>query len=233
MLTVTETTNISETEKRKRGRRPADAGERRERVIKALKDLTDARVPFSMGDLAERVGISRATLYRDATLRDLIGETGDGPATRPVDYAQFQKLQNERQEWLVDRRKMRREVREREKREIELLNRIDFLMRENTEMAHEISVSVGHVEAREKLKAEAYTEGFNAGVRTAAQRNNSGRSGGSDLQAMASRIPRPVLLQARKTLIKTLHPDLFENDPAVKLLATELLKQINDVVSTG
>jgi hypothetical protein len=233
-LIVTETIKTNETEKRKRGRRPADAGERRERVIKALKDLTDARVPFSMGDLAERVGISRATLYRDATLRDLIGEAGDGPATRPVDYAQFQKLQNERQEWLVDRRKMRREVREREKREVELLNRIDFLMRENTAMANEIAVSVGHVEAREKLKAEAYTEGFNAGVRTAAQQNNGRRGGGSsDLQAMASRIPRPVLLQARKTLIKTLHPDLFENDPAVKLLATELLKQINDVVSTG
>jgi hypothetical protein len=44
-------------EKRKRGRRPADAQERRERVMKALKDLQDARVPFSMGDLAERVGI--------------------------------------------------------------------------------------------------------------------------------------------------------------------------------
>ena len=221
--------SIENGERRKRGRRPADAGIRRTLVLKALADLESARVPFSMGDVAERAGISRATLYRDATLRDLIGEKGEGPAVRPVDYAKYQKLNDERQEWFIERRKLRREGRLWEKREQELLNRIDFLMRENAEMSREIAMSVGQVEAREKIRAESYTEGFNAGVRTGSQRGNSVGGGGSELQAMASRLPRAALIQARRTLIKTLHPDLFENDPATKLLANELLKQITQV----
>jgi predicted DNA-binding transcriptional regulator YafY len=54
-------------------------------VVRALAELEEGRVPFTMADLAERAGISRATLYRDAGLRDLVGTKGDGPRARPVD----------------------------------------------------------------------------------------------------------------------------------------------------
>jgi len=73
-------------ERRRRGRRPADATERQKKVREALKELEATGVPFSMQDIAERVGVSRATLYRDTGLRNLIGARGDGPDARPVDY---------------------------------------------------------------------------------------------------------------------------------------------------
>src|SRR5688572_3241564 len=80
-------------EKRRRGRRPADASQRRAAVEQAIAELESARVPFTMGDVAERAGISRATLYRDAGLRDLVGARGDSPTARPVTTRDLSKLE--------------------------------------------------------------------------------------------------------------------------------------------
>jgi len=237
---------------RRRGRRPADAGERRARVVAAIADLESARVPFTMGDVAERAGISRATLYRDAGLRDLIGARGDGPAQRPVNVRDYEKLQRENEALAGERRELKKRLREAEKRYKESEERVTRLIDEN--VAHERARRDAAEEAAtgpaaEKARQEAYAEGFAAGVRAASTRPGAGPMGGggtarpnvahaatnANLMAVAQRLPKASLVEARRKLARVLHPDLFQKDPAAALLATELLKQINALAggSTG
>jgi hypothetical protein len=55
----------------------------------------------------------------------------------------------------------------------------------------------------------------------------------ANLSVAAARLPRAALIAARRQLARALHPDLFAKDPAASLLATELLKQINALASSG
>ncbi|HVK05639.1 MAG TPA: hypothetical protein VM490_19355, partial [Armatimonadaceae bacterium] len=180
---------------RRRGRRPADGAERRARVQAALDDLTSARVPFSMGDLAERAGISRATLYRDADLRALIGGAGDGPVNRPVDSRRYDKLTRELAGAHEERKLLRRELRKAESRLRAAEKRIAELADEAVD--HEKARRTAEATARnsnsETIRAEAYAEGFNAGVRAAvgprggaANTSSGGRSGGASGAAAAN-----------------------------------------------
>jgi hypothetical protein len=84
----------------------------------------------------------------------------------------------------------------------------------------------------ERIRKESYAEGFTAGTQAAAQRSGGrpGAPGTNSLVAVAVRLPRPSLVSARRTLVKQLHPDLFANDPAAAMLATEILKQLNALV---
>ena len=75
---------------RTRGVKPQDPDTRAARVKAALKDLQRIGAAFSVADVAERAGISRATLYRCADLRALVGAKGDGPRT--VEAALHEKL---------------------------------------------------------------------------------------------------------------------------------------------
>ncbi len=225
----------TDSERRRRGRRPADAAARRSAVEQALAELTSARVPFSMGDLAERAGISRATLYRDAGLRDLIGDAGDGPAARPVDAREHRKLEVQAATLAEERRALRRELRATKKALVDAMERIEKLAEENSDRMHaqRAAEAAPPTEAAgEKIRTEAFAEGFQAGARAAQQRQGSvGTRAGGDLLAIASRLPRPALVSARKILAQKLHPDLYVNDPATALLATELFKQINALVA--
>ena len=232
-------------ERRRRGRRPADADERRARVEKALAELNSARVPFSMGDLAERAGISRATLYRDAGLRDLVGAQGDGPPKRPVDSRAHRDLEDRAQTLARDLRTVRRTLRATEK-----------TLRETQELLYAAENRAGEAErARrreglggeqaDRIAKQAYAEGFAAGARVAGGRrpgasaSSAGPIGGAagrpdaNLSAAAARLPRAALIAARRQLARALHPDLFAKDPAASLLATELLKQINALASSA
>ncbi|MBC8103693.1 MAG: TetR family transcriptional regulator, partial [Cytophagales bacterium] len=98
-------------EQRQRGRRPGDARDRHQQVEKAIAELESLSLPFTMRDVAQRAGISRATLYRDAGLRDLVGRRGDGPKTRPVDRRDFEALQKKADLLAEERRTLRRAVR--------------------------------------------------------------------------------------------------------------------------
>lgn len=118
-------------DRRRRGRRPADARERRKKVEEAIKVLESLSLPFTMQDVADRAGISRATLYRDAALRDLIGSRGDGPTVRPVDARVAAQLQKSTKDLQSERTSLRRELRETKKRVDELLERCAALEREN------------------------------------------------------------------------------------------------------
>lgn len=227
------------TEKRYRGRRPADAAERRLRVLAAIADLESVRVPFTMSDVAERAGISRATLYRDAGLRDLVGAQGDGPAKRPVSRRDYDTLQAKADTLAQERRALRRAVRSLEARVQAAELRADELGDELRATARDrrSSERVGG-DATEKIQKEAYTEGFAAGVRAAAQRGGGsargrGASAESELLTVASRLPKASLQTARRTLARQLHPDLFTQDPAASMLATELLKQINALIGSS
>jgi len=229
---------------RRRGRRPADAGERRARVEKALAELTSARVPFSMGDLAERAGISRATLYRDAGLRDLVGTQGDGPAQRPVNSRVHRDLEARVQTLARDLRTARRSLRATEK-----------TLRETQELLYTAENRAGEAErARrreglpgdqaDRIAKQSYAEGFAAGARVGGGRRPGAHAPGANgpvggaagrpdanLSAAAARLPRAALIAARRQLARALHPDLFAKNPAASLLATELLKQINALAS--
>ncbi|MES2465465.1 MAG: hypothetical protein V4671_33280, partial [Armatimonadota bacterium] len=227
-----------QTKRRHRGRRPGDAEERRRRVQAAIADLESVRIPFTMTDVAERAGISRATLYRDAGLRDLVGTQGDGPAKRPVGRRDYDTLQEKAEALAQERRALRRALRGLEERvqAAELL--ADELKAEARAANRDRKASerTGG-DASEKVQKEAYAEGFAAGVRAAAQRGGNSARGGSsssgELLSVASRLPKPTLQAARRTLARQLHPDLFTQDPAAAMLATELLKQINALVGPG
>lgn len=218
-----------EGDRRRRGRRPADANERRSRVLAALQELEQARVPFSMQDLAERAGISRATLYRDATLRDLVGARGDGPPARPVDYRAYEALQRRCREASAERGVLRREVGEMKRRLAELEERCQSLQQENLERMRSAQVAGGD---EERVRADAYADGFAAGMRMASNRAGGARGAGGGLLAVAARLPRPSIAAARRTLARALHPDLFARDPAAALLATEILKQLNSLTDS-
>ena len=225
--------------RRRRGRKPADATERRARVEKALSDLQESRTPFSMSDVAERAGISRATLYRDAALRDLVAGTGDGPSNRPVTFRDYEKQKAERDKLATERKTLRRQLREHEEIKAGLERAIEKL-------EAKIAIYASHfakngAQDTDAIRKEAYAEGFTQGIRTAmGQRGGGGTNGPkrpgvggmgnapTSLASVAAKLPKPELQVARKNLARVLHPDLFVgDDPATAVLATELLKQLN------
>jgi AcrR family transcriptional regulator len=214
---------------RHRGRRPEDARARRERVETALRELESLNLPFTMQDVADRADVSRATLYRDAALRDLVGSRGDGPKVRPADSRSVIQLEGERKTLLSERRALRRELDETKKRVTELLERCAALEREQRERPA-ASEQPSQSEA-ERIRTQAYADGFSAGTRAAMQRGGTrpGSPGSGGLSIAAARLPRASVLAARRTLARALHPDLFAQDPATQLLATEILKQLNSL----
>ena len=213
---------------RRRGRRPADAAQRKARVLEALHELESTGVPFSMQDVAERVGVSRATLYRDATLRELIGAKGDGPPVRPVDFRIHEKLRSEVEALRSEARELRRKVKDAEKERKALQERIALLESENSERMYAQRAAEAMTDGVEDVRQEAYAKGFQAGV-TSASRGGRGAGGSAGLMVAATRFPKATLANARRTLAKAMHPDLFVDDPAAQLLANEILKQLNSL----
>jgi AcrR family transcriptional regulator len=212
---------------RRRGRRPADAAQRKAKVLAALRELESTSVPFSMQDVAERVGVSRATLYRDATLRELIGAKGDGPPVRPVDFRIHEKLRTEVDALRSESRELRRKLKEAERERKALQERIASLENENSDRMYAQRAAEAMTDGVENVRQEAYAAGFQAGV-TSAARGGRG-AGGGGLMVAATRFPKATLAGARRTLAKAIHPDLFVDDPATQLLANEILKQLNSL----
>lgn len=211
---------------RRRGRRPADAAQRKAKVLEALRELESTSVPFSMQDVAERVGVSRATLYRDATLRELIGAKGDGPPVRPVDFRIHEKLRNEVDALRGEARELRRKMKEAERERKTLQERIASLEGENSDRMHAQRAAEAMTDGVENVRQEAYAAGFQAGIASASR---GARGGGGGLMVAANRFPKATLAGARRTLAKAIHPDLFADDPVAQLLANEILKQLNSL----
>jgi hypothetical protein len=199
--------------------------------MQAIAELESAHLPFAMADVAERAGISRATLYRDASLRDLIGNRGAGLAERPVHYREFEQLRQKANTLGREQRRLKALLRHAEQRAEEATKRAALLEEQAEKFATEASGKTLTNEDTEKIYRDGYAEGFSAGTRASAARSG-GRGGGigTDILTVAARLPRTSLVSARRSLVRALHPDLFANDPAAQLLATELLKQINALV---
>jgi len=188
---------VKSKEIRVRGPKPGDVDSRVERVRAAVKALEKIGAAFSVADVAERAGISRATLYRSAALRDLVGARGDGPRT--VDAALHQKL---------------------ETRCAMLKTKASTLRRQLAEL------EASWDEMRERAKtAEAKLAAAERRVETLASQMR-GSSGGA-LGAVAARLGQEERRRARRILARALHPDLFAQDHATAVLATELLKTLN------
>jgi DNA-binding IclR family transcriptional regulator len=178
-------------------------------VARALRELDSIGAPYSVTDIAERAGISRATIYRDPSLRDLIGARGDVP--RPVPHDKHQTLRQQHatlrdkaqdlRRRLADLEQSWEEMRgralraEREAREADA--KCDAAERRNTSLAAQLARGIGLPSLRSLLA------GTTVGMSTA------------------------ELRKARRLLAAALHPDRFANDHATAAIAAELLKAVN------
>jgi hypothetical protein len=63
---------------RTKGVKPKDLKERAACVTAAVRALEKIGATFTVADIAERAGLSRATIYRSPQLRALIGAKGNG-----------------------------------------------------------------------------------------------------------------------------------------------------------
>jgi AcrR family transcriptional regulator len=210
---------------RRRGRRPADAQERRKKVHDALRELEATGIPFSMQDVAERVGVSRATLYRDTVLRELIGARGDSPDTRPVDYKTYARLRSELEVLRAEKIEIQKRSYALEKERRALQEKIQVLEKENRSTRQAQRRAEAASDELEDIREEAYGRGFQAG-REAASRGIRGGST-NPLVAVAARLPRTSRIEARNQIAKLIHPDRFADNAAMSVLATEILKQLN------
>lgn len=93
---------------RTRGAKPQDPDARAARVKAAVRDLQKIGAAFTVAEVAERAGISRATLYRCADLRALVGAKGDG--SRTVDAAVHEKLDGKHTALKTKARDLRRRL---------------------------------------------------------------------------------------------------------------------------
>ena len=162
-----------------------------------MRDLERIGAAFSVADVAERAGVSRATIYRSQDLRALIGAKGDGPRT--VDAALHEKICARHDTQKAKVRALRRELAE--------LERSWDEMRERAKTAE---MKLAAAERRIELQSAQMRGGT-----------------GGALDAVAARMGPEERRRARRTLARALHPDLFAQDSATSTLATELLKTLN------
>ena len=182
---------------RVRGPKPGDTDSRVILVSAAVKALEKIGAAFSVADVAERAGISRATLYRSQALRALVGAKGDGPRT--VDAALHEKLEIRCATLKTKAGGLRRQLAE--------LEASWDVMRERAKLAEQ-----------KLAAAERRVETLSSQMR--------GGTGGA-LGEVAARLGQEERRRARRILARALHPDLFAQDHATAVLATELLKTLN------
>ena len=184
-------------ELRVRGPKPGDTDSRVMLVSAAVKALEKIGAAFSVADVAERAGISRATLYRSQVLRALVGAKGDGPRT--IDAALHEKLEIRCATLKTKAGGLRRQLAE--------LEASWDVMRERAKLAEQ-----------KLAAAERRVETLSSQMR--------GGTGGA-LGEVAARLGQEERRRARRILARALHPDLFAQDHATAVLATELLKTLN------
>jgi hypothetical protein len=185
------------------GVKPKDPAERAACVAAAVRALERIGATFTVGDVAERAGLSRATIYRSPQLRALIGAKGDGARTVEADI--HAKLATRHEATKAKARDLRRQLTD--------LERSWEEMRERALTAE-----------RRLAEAQRYVKNLEAQRDSAAQ-------GASPLIAVAAQLGPDDIRQARRQLARALHPDLFAKDTPAALLATELLKAINSLTA--
>jgi DNA-binding MurR/RpiR family transcriptional regulator len=189
---------------RTRGVKPDNPDDRARRVAEAVKELEDIGAAFSVADVAERAGISRATIYRSQKLRTLVGARGDG--VRSVD-AEIHARVCERHNSLKSKaRELRQRLADAEKGWDEMRDRA---------LAAEHQLRVAQQRIQALSKRVAVSNSAHATV---------------PLAHIAEQIGADGMKRARRQLALVLHPDLFSQDPDVAAIAGELLRAVNEVV---
>ncbi len=183
------------------GAKPKDPHLRAAQVAAAVRALEKIGAAFSVADVAERAGLSRATIYRSDALRAIIGAKGDGPRTVPADL--HDKLTQRHLSAKTKARTLRRELAELEQSWQEMRERATGAERRLAEAERRLKLLEGASGAR------SHTSTTLAGI-------------GAQMSADERR-------QARRQLARALHPDLFARDAPTQALATELLKLINSL----
>ncbi len=185
---------------RTRGAKPHDPQERAARVTAAVRALERIGAAFTVADVAERAGISRATLYRSPALRALVGAKGDGPRT--VDAAVHAQICERHTASKARARALRRQLAEME-------TSWDAMRERAVAAEKRLEEALRRVQALEAVLGQT-----------------AGRSS-SPVAAVAARLGPEDRRRARRQLARALHPDLFAQDSAAAALATELLKTVN------
>ena len=220
---------------RRRGPKPRSISELTEKVDASVRALRATGVPFTIQDVADHSGISRASLYRIDGLRERIGTHGDQHSSRPVSTRE---LNSVRRELASVRGERSAAVKENRRLQIELnraVRRIDELMLDSTEKSQAAKSAEQKAESATADRDGVYAEGFQAGMRAASQkgRGMAPAAGSDDLNAAAARLPRAAMLKARRTLALAIHPDLFQDNPAAQVLAGEIFKLLNQLATPG
>ena len=189
---------------RTRGVKPDDPDDRARRVREAVKELEKIGAVFSVADVAEHAGISRATIYRSQKLRDLVGARGDGP--RAVDPDTHARVCARHQSLQSKARELRQRLSEAEKGWDEMRDRA--------------------LNAEQRLKAaELRVQALSKRVAASSRSHST-----VPLAHLAAEIGADAMRRARRQLALVLHPDLFTRDPEVATIAGELLRAVNEVV---
>lgn len=162
-----------------------------------MRDLERIGAAFTVAEVAERAGISRATLYRSPDLRALVGAKGDGPRT--VEGAVHEKLCARHDAQKAKTRALRRELAEAEASWEEMRDR-----------ARTAEAKLAAAERR----ADALAAQARGGI-------------GGSLGTVSIQLGSEEMRRARRVLARALHPDLFAQDSSTAALATELLKTLN------
>lgn len=183
------------------GAKPKDPQVRAAQVAAAVRALEKIGAAFSVADVAEWAGLSRATIYRSDALRAIIGAKGDGARTVPADL--HEKLAERHLSAKAKARALRRELAELEQSWQEMRERA-------TGAEHRLR------EAERKLKLLQGAPGTHV-------------VGGTALAGIGAQMSADERRQARRQLARALHPDLFARDAPTQALATELLKLINSL----
>lgn len=190
---------VKRAEERTRGVKPKSPEERAARVTAAVRTLEKIGATFTVADIAERAGLSRATIYRDQRLRTLVGAKGDGPRT--VDADIHAKICARHETAKAKARDLRRQLADSERSWDEMRERA---------LAAERKL----VEAQRRLQSmEAQNSGAGPGA--------------SPLATVAAGLGPESKRRVRRLLARALHPDLFAQDADAAALATELLKEVN------
>lgn len=220
---------------RKRGPKPQPISDLTARVDASVRALRATGVPFTIQDVADHSGISRASLYRINGLRDRIGNHGDELASRPVSTRELNSVRRELESVRLERTNA---VKENRRLQIELnraVRRIEELMLDSTEKSQAAKSAEQKADSATAERDSVYAEGFQAGLRAASQkgRGMAPAAGSEDLNVAAARLPRAAMLKARRTLALAIHPDLFQDNPAAQVLAGEIFKLLNQLATPG
>lgn len=180
------------------GPKPCSPTLRQEAVRNAVDALRRAGAHFSVQDVADRAGISRATVYRSAELRNIVGVHGE--AQRAVDRAAHLRLVARHEDLKGNLRDLR--------------SRLD----DAEEQYKRLHIRYVEVEERNRRLERTSAVAPEAGELQSAIRS---------LRSSASRFGADDSRKARRQIARVLHPDLFPGGSAAHDLASEILKILN------